>query len=384
MNVIDTIITNGNLILPGRVSKLNLGIDKGKIVYIGKDKIKATKEIDAKGDYVSAGLIDLHCHGMGGFLFEDETEKAFDKIAKTASLFGTTTMLAGLTASKIEKRVQKTVQLIKKNRNNEFNTQIVGIYLEGPFINPSERGNLLVAGEKPSLKILDRIIKLAKGLPMIMAVAPETLFGVDAVVMLKKNKMVPSIGHSEATYDEAKRGIELGIENATHLFNAMRGFHHREPGAVGAIFDSEKVTAELILDGHHIHPTSAKLVNKILGIERLIFITDGTSAAGTDSLYTRVYDGQEAVVKNGAPLIGNKLAGSVLTLNQAVKNFIDWTGAPIEKAILPATINPARKIGLDNKKGSLEVGKDADIIIFGKAIDIQKTIIHGQDTNYKS
>ena len=374
----DILIVNGNLILPGGINNLNLGIDKGKIVYLGKDKIKSKKEINVGGKFVSAGLIDIHCHGMGGFLFEDETEKAFEKIAKTASMFGTTTMLAGLTASQIEKRVQKTVQLIKKNKSKKGGAQIAGIYLEGPFINPSERGNLLI-GEKPSLKTLDKIIKVASGLPLIMVVAPEITFGIDAIIKLKKKKIAVSIGHSEATYDEAKRGIKMGIEGATHFFNAMRGYHHREPGVVGAVFDSENVTAELILDGHHIHPVSARLANKVLGIERLIFVTDSTSAAGTDNIYTRVYDGQEAVVKNGAPLIGNRLAGSILTLNQAVKNFIDWTGAPIEKAILPATINPAKKIKMEKQKGTLEIGKDADIIIFDKNIKIEKTIIDGQE-----
>jgi N-acetylglucosamine-6-phosphate deacetylase len=376
MDELDVLITNGNLILPGGISKLSLGIKKGKIVYLGRGKIKAKKEIDAKGNFVSAGLIDIHCHGMGGCLFEDETEKAFEKISKTASIFGTTTMLATLTASKMEKRVQKTVQLIKKTKGKKCGAQIVGIYLEGPFINPSERGNLIL-GEKPSLKTLDKIIKLASGLPLIMTIAPEITFGIDAIVKLKNKKIVPSIGHSEATYDEAKRGIEIGIESATHLFNAMRGHHHREPGVVGAVFDSENVTAELILDGHHMHPASARLANKVLGIERLIFITDSTSAAGTDNVYTRVYDGQEAVVKDGSPLIGNRLAGSILTLNQAVKNFIDWTGVSIEKAILPATINPAKKIGMQDRKGTIEVGKDADIIIFDKNIRIEKTIING-------
>lgn len=375
----DLSIINGNLILPGETKKINLGIEKGKIAYLGKNKIKAKKEINAKGNFVSAGFIDLHCHGMGGFLFEDETEQAFEKIAKTASTFGTTTMLAGLTSSQIEKRVQKTVQLIKKNKEKKGGAQIAGIYLEGPFINPSERGNLLIMGEKPSLKTLDKIIKIASGLPMIIVVAPEITFGIDAVTTLKKNNVISSIGHSEATYDEAKRGINMGIENATHLFNAMRGYHHREPGVVGAVFDSKNVTAEIILDGHHIHPTCAKLVSKVLGIDRLIFVTDSTSAAGTNNDYTRVYDGQEAVIKNGAPLIGNRLAGSILTLNQAVKNFIDWTGMPIEKAILPATINPAKKIRVEKQKGSIQIGKDADIIIFDKNIKIEKTIINGQE-----
>jgi N-acetylglucosamine-6-phosphate deacetylase len=373
----DTLIYNGNLILPDGIKKTNLGIRKGKIAYLGDKKVPAKKEIDAKGKFVSPGFIDLHCHGMGGCLFEDETEEAFEKIGKTAAHFGVTTMLAGLTASHIEERVKETVKIIRKLKNSGSQANIAGIYLEGPFINPSERGSLLIA-ERPSLKMLDNIIKTAKGLPLVVVVAPEITFGWDAIAKLKKNKIVASIGHSDATYDEAKKGFEMGIENATHLFNAMRGFHHREPGVVGAVLDSKKITAELVLDGYHSNPSCARLVNKVLGIERLIFITDSTSAAGTKDNYTRVYDGQGAIIKNGAPMVGNRLAGSILTLDRAVKNFIKWTNVPLEEAILPATLNPAKKIGLEKQKGSLEIGKDADIIIFDRNIKIEKTLVAGE------
>ncbi|MGB6340490.1 MAG: N-acetylglucosamine-6-phosphate deacetylase, partial [Candidatus Aminicenantaceae bacterium] len=188
-----------------------------------------------------------------------------------------------------------------------------------------------------------------------------------------------SIGHSGATYEQTLEGIKAGISHATHFFNAMPEFHHRDPGVVGAVLESEDVTAELICDGIHVHPASVRLVLERKGIENVCLITDSILAAGLgDGNY--ILGDLEITVRGEETRLrdGSSLAGSVLTLNKAVKNVLEWTNLSIEQVVQMASLNPARVLGLDQEMGSVEKGKCANLTVYDKDFQIKQTYVHGK------
>jgi len=212
----------------------------------------------------------------------------------------------------------------------------------------------------------------------LVTIAPEMPGAIDFIKYLDKQKIIVSVGHSNATYAQVQAGIQAGLSHVTHTFNAMRGLHHREPGVVGAALTSPELTVEVIADGIHIHPIVLKILTKIKEGEKIVLMTDAMRAAG---LKEGTYDlgGQEVIVTKGqARLKDGTLAGSVLTMDKAVKNMASKVGVPLPKAIQMASFNPARSIGIDDKKGSLEPGKDADIVILNKNLETELTIVAGK------
>ena len=201
---------------------------------------------------------------------------------------------------------------------------------------------------------------------------------IDFIRWLHQQGIIVSVGHSNATCKQVQEGIQVGLSHVTHTFNAMRGLHHREPGVVGAALSSPELTVEVIADGIHVHPIVLKILTKIKDGEKIVLITDAMRAAG---LKEGTYDlgGQEVIVAKGqARLKDGTLAGSVLTIDKAVKNMVNKVGIQLPKAIQMASYNPAKSIGIDDKKGSLEPGKDADIVILNKNLETELTIVAGK------
>jgi len=277
--------------------------------------------------------------------------------------------------------------------------QVLGIHLEGPFINPKKCGmikkeNILMAvgtgltgnscRARPVPNIAS-IIDVCCGSLKMMTIAPELPGAIDIIKKLKKNKIVASIGHTDATYEEAVKGFDAGITHATHVFNAMRGLHHRQPGAVGAVLTDKRVSAQLIADGKHLHPAVVELVVKQKGTKNTVLITDSMSAAGLpDGKY--VYNGLKYESKGGLAVYcagrgrsrpSPTIIGTALTLNKIVKRIVDMGAADLQQAVEMASLSAARALGIENKKGSLEAGKDADIIVMDKNCDVETTIING-------
>jgi N-acetylglucosamine-6-phosphate deacetylase len=256
----------------------------------------------------------------------------------------------------------------------------LGAHVEGPFLNIERKG----AQDPNHIKEMtdadvDRLIKAVQGLNVIISLAPEAGDNMNYIPFLKKDGFVVAIGHSDATYEQAMEGFRKGISHATHLFNAMRGFDHREPGVVGAVLDSEGVTAELIADGVHVHPASLRLAVARKGSTKICLVTDSLKATGVgDGVFQ--WGGREIEVKGPRATLKatGVLAGSVLTLNRAIKNMIDWTGVSVSQAVNMASLNPACVLGLEEGIGSIGAGKYANLAILDRNFNVLETILRGE------
>ena len=360
-------------------------IIEGQIVEIGSiEKLKNDDEyevLELPGQYKAIpGLIDVHIHGVNGADTMDATKEALDTMVKALPKEGTTSFLATTITQEgkqIENALINAGQYIK-GQQPIGKAEILGIHLEGPFVNAKR------AGAQPIQHIIDPDLALFKewqnltnGNIKLVTLAPEQPGGIDMIRYLKANGIISSIGHTDATYDEVNEAIDAGANHVTHLFNQMRGLHHREPGVVGAAFLRAELKAEMIVDGVHVRPEMVKLAFKQKQSEGLILITDSMRAK---CLKNGKYDlgGQEVTVKNGkAVLEDGTLAGSILKMGQAVKNIIAYTGCSLEDAIEMASVNPAKQLDIFNRKGSISVGKDADIVILDGEMEVCMTFCHG-------
>ena len=360
--------------------------DKKIIDIINKDNFLQYKEnykqeykeeiqvIDAKGKYVSPGFIDIHIHGSGGYDTMDATQAALKTISTTIAANGVTAYLP-TTMTMDRDSIYSALNAVREAMSLEIRgAKILGVHMEGPFINEKYKGaqkadNII----KPDYNIIKDYLDIIK----IITLAPERDENHSFIKKVKDNsKITLSIGHSDASYEETIKAIEHGITHATHTFNAMTPLNHRKPGIVGAIFTSD-ITCELIADTIHVHPAIFNMLINIKHKDKIVLITDSMRAG---CMKSGIYElgGQEVTVRNGAAKLQNGiLAGSVLTLNKGVKNMLKHSGLEIYEAVAMATLIPAKVINVDNKKGSLEVGKDADIVIFDAEIDVFFTIVEG-------
>lgn len=326
-------------------------------------------------------MIDIHIHGADGADSMDGTCGALDTISAALTKEGTTSFLATtMTQDKslIEEAIQNAGDYIT-HFQKEGHAEVLGIHLEGPFINKD------MAGAQPIHHIIEPDVSLFKRWQdhsqqtiKLVTMAPEAKGGMELIRYLNENGVVVSIGHSNANYEEIDQAIEAGAKQVTHLFNQMRGLHHREPGIVGATFLRDELRAEIIVDGIHIRPEIVKLAFQQVTDQRLILITDAMRAK---SMKNGVYDlgGQEVTVADGkATLKRGTLAGSVLKMGNAFKNILAFTGCTIESAIKMVSENPAKELGLFERLGSISTGKDADMVILDGNLDVFMTICKGK------
>ncbi len=329
--------------------------------------------IDAEGAYVSPGFIDMHVHGSGGADVMDATPEALKTISRTLSQTGTTAFLA-TTMTMSQASIVHALENVRKHQDELPGAKIVGVHLEGPFINPIRQGAQDARYvQKPTL---DWIGDYADIIRMI-TLAPEVEGGVSFVRELHHRypHIVLSIGHSDACYEETMEGFNAGLSHVTHLFNAMSAYHHREPGIVGAAFDREDISCDIIADLVHTHPHHLRL-SWTMKEKNLMLITDAMRA-GCMKQGTYDLGGQKVTVSDGKALLEDgTLAGSVLKMNEALKNMVTHTPMTLNDAIYSASTAPARKLGL--KKGLLEAGYDADLVIFDEDFSIIATIVAGE------
>lgn len=377
-------IVNGKLIMEDRIMHDCVIIFDEKIIdIISKDNFlqykKEYKEyiqvIDAKGKYVSPGFIDIHIHGSGGYDTMDATPEALRVISTTIAGNGVSSYLP-TTMTMDRDSIYEAFDAIREAMQLEIKgAKILGIHVEGPFINEKYKGaqkqDYII---KPDYELIKDYLDIIK----IITIAPEVDENHNFIKKVKRNsKITLSVGHSDASYEETIKAIEDGISHATHTFNAMTPLNHRKPGIIGAIFRSD-ITCELIADTIHVHPAIFKMLIDIKHKDRMILITD-SMRAGCMKSGNYELGGQKVIVKNGAAkLQDGTLAGSVLTLNKAVKNMLEHSDLEIYEAVAMSSLIPAKVINMDNKKGSLEVGKDADIAIFNEDIDVFFTIVEGK------
>lgn len=323
------------------------------------------------------GLIDLHVHGIAHYDVMDATTHALKKISQALAREGTTSFLATtMTAS--QKDIEKTLLAVRDYKDMQEGATLLGVHLEGPFISPKKAGaqcadHILL----PSIEKIHHWQQLSENAIKLVTLAPELPRSQEFIAYLKKNNIVASIGHSDATYAETMAAMDQGCDYVTHLFNAMRGIHQREPGVVTAAL-LENVWTELIVDGVHLHPAIVKLILKMKGMEKMVLVTDAMRAT---CLQNGVYDlgGQQVTVKEKkATLADGTLAGSVLRMPQAIKNMLQFTGCDLLDAIKMASENPAKVLGMFDQKGSIAIGKDADLVVLDEHFNVVMTMCGGR------
>lgn len=378
-------IINGKIITPDNVlyNKVVIFDEKIKEILdesqfreqINSGKFKDMEVIDVQGNYISPGFIDIHIHGSGGYDTMDGEIEDLKAISKAIAKNGVTGFLP-TTMTMSKEKIYKALDSIECCMKLNFQgARVLGAHLEGPFINEKYKG----AQKKDYIIKADyKFIENFKDIIKIITLAPEKDENLNFVRQIKENTgIILSIGHSNATYEEAMEAIDMGISSATHTFNAMTPFNHRQPGIVGAIFNSD-IYCEIIADTIHVHPGIFNTLAKIKGKDRLILITDSMRAGCLKDGISEL-GGQKVIVKNSsARLEDGTLAGSILTLNKAIKNYMNNTDLKIYEVVNMASLNPAKILGIGNKVGSIEVGKDADITIFDNDFNIEQTIIRGE------
>jgi len=358
---------------------------EGKIIFTGPVKKGANivgNRIDLKGMTAAPGLIDIHVHGGNGIAFglgnlSEELKKYSDWVTR----FGVTGFVITITGPDpdfILRIIQAYIPLLQKDFNG---AQPLGLHLEGPFINPKKHGAFNPAWiRQPSLKEMRAYLDAGKGWIRHVSLASE-MEGADKIAdLLSDSGVQVALGHSDADYETASRALSGEFTHVTHTFNAQSPFHHRQPGVVGAVLNSECVSTELIADGVHVHPAAMRILTRCLGSERIVLITDAMPGAGLpDGSYTLL--GQQAIVKGGKALLPNgTLAGSTATMDTCVHNMVEKVGIPFTDAVRMATYNPAKVIGADDSIGSLAPGKKANITVFDKNMNVKMTFINGNLT----
>ena len=359
-------------------SKISAVGQRGKV-----DLPRGVRELNASGRTVVPGFVDVHIHGAGGHDVMEGTREALEIISATVAAHGTTSLVATtVTASEKETRdsvagIAHFILNTSQYATRELSAEILGIHFEGPFISPVRRG---VHPAKwivpPSRELLAQLLGEARGTAQILTLAPELPGALDLISAARHAGLVVSLGHTDATYEQAQAAIEAGASHAAHVFNAMRPFSHRGTGVIGAVLTSPKVSAELIADGVHVDEAAMRMLVELKTPERVILVSDGISATGMP--HGKYQLGMFDVKVSGgvARNAEGKLAGSTLTLDRALRNMVAL-GVPLASALRMVTANPARQIGLGARKGVLAPGADADLVFFDDKLEVSGVMTRG-------
>lgn len=373
------LIKNCNIIYLDKIEKGSVLIEDGKIKEINPTNATDKDVIDAEGLYLSPGFIDVHIHGAGGCDTMDGTVESLSTIAKTIVKHGTTSFTP-TTMTVAAEAIRKSMSIIKKfKEEGTEGANVLGAHLEGPFISPKAIGaqnpNYLLA---PSIENYKEIVGEYSDAVVSITMAPEVDGAKELIKYLSDEGVTVSMGHTKATYAEAMEGIKCGACHSTHLYNAMTPLTHREPGVVGATFDSD-ITTETISDGIHISYPALRIAYKQKGTDKVLLVSDAMEACGMpDGNYS--LGGQDVVVKNGAArLLDGTLAGSVLTLDKAIKNIYNNSNYPLHEVVRMATYNSAKHCHVEDRKGLIKEGYDADVLLFNDDIEIKKVFVGGNE-----
>ncbi|MBP7055285.1 MAG: N-acetylglucosamine-6-phosphate deacetylase [Candidatus Omnitrophica bacterium] len=359
-------IKNASVILPARILKnSSVTILGERVSSVGpvRNPPSGAKVIDASGLYVAPGFIDTHIHGLPEDIFDNEIR------------YGTTSIVVALSCDSLPRLYAKVDRIKRFIDSNRLGGNVVGVRLEGPYINKLKSG----AQDKSFIHRADpreliRILKRCGPLLKMMTVAPEIPGAGSIIKILKAHGVIASIGHSNALYKEAVRGIDKGITHATHLFNAMRGMNRGYPGAADAVLADRRVIAEIILDMVHVNKECFAIAAKSKRPDKLVLITDSIRADLKKGVWEK--DGVYWVSKNVK-------AGSCLNMIGAVKNAVTLAGVSLIEAVRFVTLNPAKLFKIDKTKGSIAAGKDADLVIFDKNFDVKMVMVRGRISYHK-
>lgn len=381
-------IINGKILTPYR------SIDRGEVVVLnGKiadpvncGPVDDLPVIDANGQYVAPGFIDIHVHGGGGYDFMDGTEEAFLGVAEAHAKHGTTAMLPTTLTSEVDELLNTLDVYKAANATNKNGSQFLGIHLEGPYFAMSQRGAQDPRYiRNPDPKEYERILDYSTDIKRWSA-APELEGAIEFGRRVTARGILLALAHTDATYDEALLGFENGYSLATHFYSCMSGVTRknalRYAGTIEAGHLIDGMDVEIIADGVHLPAPLLKLIYKTKGVDRIALITDAMRAAGMppgESILGSRHDGLAVIIEDGVAKLPDRssFAGSVATADRLVRTMVQLAEIPLVEAIQMITRTPARILGIENRKGALLPGMDADIVIFNDQIEIEKTIVQG-------
>lgn len=382
-------LINGKVITPYRIiNNGTVAFENGRIIHASESDIEldGCTVIDAGGNYISPGFVDIHTHGGGGFDFMDGTPEAFIGAAEMHARHGTTSLVpTTLTCSNEELEI--TFEAYRQAKaSNEKGAQFLGIHLEGSYFAMSRKGAQDPRYIKtPCKEEYKKILELSGDITRWSA-APELEGAMEFGSYIRSRGVLPSIGHSDAIYEQVLEAYENGFTHVTHLYSAMSVAHKRGAykyaGVVESAFLIDDMTVEMIADGVHLPPCLLRLIYKIKGPSRTALITDSMRAAGIpegESILGSLKDGQKVIVEDGVAKLMDRtaFAGSVATADRLVRTAVQQAEIPLIDAVMMMTMTPAVIVGAGSRKGSLEKGKDADMVIFDQDIDVKMTIIGG-------
>lgn len=377
------LLRNASLVLPdGVLDQGWLLVEDGRITGVAATAGQpepvispGTEGHDLAGQHVVPGFVDIHVHGGGGAAFSAGDAEQALVAARFHLGHGTTTIMASTvtaTLPELEHHIGELSGLVQDGL-------LAGIHLEGPFISKARCGahdpGLLRA---PTRTDVSRLLRAGDGTVRMVTIAPELEDGFDAVRLLTESGVIAAVGHTDATYAQTRAAIELGAPVGTHVFNAMRPVHHREPGPVTALLEQEQVLCEVVNDGLHVHPSVVSLMFAAAGAHRIALITDAMVAAGVGdgeyqlgALTVQVRDGEARLAD------GDSLAGSTLTMDNALRNAVRLAGISLADAAISASLTPARALGIADRVGSLETGKQADLVVLDEDLRVVSVMRKG-------
>jgi N-acetylglucosamine-6-phosphate deacetylase len=363
-------------------------VEDGKITAAGhRDEVQVpagAEDCVANGMSLTPGFVDVHIHGAGGHDVMEATPEALHEVAAMVARYGTTSLVATTVTAPPDETCRSLEGIAAYIRNGQAlerharpAAEILGIHFEGPFISHVRRGvHPEDAIAPPSVELMERFLAAADGCAKILTLAPELPGALELVEAAAKAGLIVALGHTDASYEQARAAIDRGARHAVHVFNAMRPFSHRETGVLGAIFTEPELTAEIIADGVHVDGPAIKLLLAAKGPGQVLAVSDGTAATGMPDGRYRLGNMEVEVSGGVCRNFEGKLAGSTLTLDRALRNLISL-GVPSLEALRMVTLYPARRLGLAGKKGAIAPGADADLVVLTPELQVAGVLTRG-------
>jgi N-acetylglucosamine-6-phosphate deacetylase len=365
-----------------------LVVEDGRIVEVssrrGKEIGANTTLVDFRDAVLAPGFFDIHIHGGAGVDLMRAAPEEFPRLGQFLASHGVTGYFPTTVAAPLDAtcaaldRVAEGIEAAQKQPAGSVQAQPLGIHLEGPFLSHKRRGvhppEYLV---EPTVPIFDRLWQAARGLVRMMTIAPEIPGAIEVIAEAAKRNVCVSIGHSDAQFPAAQNAVSAGARHATHTFNAMRPLDHRDPGIIAEVLTDDRLTADIIVDGIHVSPPMVQIFMKAKGTERAVLITDAISATGMPDGHYQLGP-IEVDVKDGKCTSNGSLAGSVLTMDRAVRNVTQFAHWSLKDAVRAASLNPARAVGFAGQQGSLASGSEANFVVLNSSGEVLKTVVRGQ------